>query len=114
MARLAHASVRVGEAETLLRAAGHSLAVWGETEDICPPEERAHLRLQIAHVVEICRDVVRNVMEASGASAHLRPHPMQRIHRDVHTLSCHTVFDLDIGAENYGRILLGLDPITPV
>jgi 3-hydroxy-9,10-secoandrosta-1,3,5(10)-triene-9,17-dione monooxygenase len=112
--RLAHAFVRVGEAETLLRAAGHSLAVWGETEDICPPEERARLRLQIAHVVEICRDVVRNLMEASGASAHLRPHPMQRIHRDVHTLSCHTVFDLDIGAENYGRILLGLDPITPV
>jgi hypothetical protein len=39
---------------------------------------------------------------------------MQRIHRDVHTLSCHTVFDLDLGAENYGRVLLGLDPITPV
>jgi 3-hydroxy-9,10-secoandrosta-1,3,5(10)-triene-9,17-dione monooxygenase len=112
--RLAHATVRVGSAETLLRKVGQSLAVWGESDDVCPPEERARLRLQTAQIVEMCRDIVRNVMEASGASAHLRPHPMQRIHRDIHTLSCHTVFDLDIGAENYGRLLLGFDPITPV
>jgi alkylation response protein AidB-like acyl-CoA dehydrogenase len=112
--RLAHAAVRIGEAETLLRDAGRSMARWGVAEDICPALERARLRLQVAHVVEICRDVVRSLMEASGASAHLRTHPMQRIHRDVHTLSCHTVFDLDIGAENYGRLLLGLDPITPI
>jgi 3-hydroxy-9,10-secoandrosta-1,3,5(10)-triene-9,17-dione monooxygenase len=32
----------------------------------------------------------------------------------VHTLSCHTVFDLDIGAENYGRLLLGLPANSPV
>jgi len=112
--RLAHADVRVGSAEALLRNVGRELASWGEREEICPPEERARMRLQIAHVVEMCRDVVRSVMEASGASAQLRSHPMQRIHRDVHTLSCHTVFDLDLGAENYGRVLLGLDPITPV
>jgi 3-hydroxy-9,10-secoandrosta-1,3,5(10)-triene-9,17-dione monooxygenase len=112
--RLAHATVRVASAETLLRHVGESLAVWGASDDVCPPEERARLRLQTAQIVEMCRDIVRNIMEASGASAHLRPHPMQRIHRDIHTLSCHTVFDLDIGAENYGRLLLGFDPITPV
>jgi hypothetical protein len=65
-------------------------------------------------VVRACRDVIIQIMEASGASAHLKPHPMQRIHRDVNTLSCHTVFDLEIGAENYGRLLLGLDPASPV
>jgi alkylation response protein AidB-like acyl-CoA dehydrogenase len=89
------------------------MAKWGEAEEICPPLERARLRLQVAHVVEICRDVVRSLMEASGASAHLRTHPMQRIHRDVHTISCHMVFDLDGSAENYGRMLLGLDPLSP-
>jgi 3-hydroxy-9,10-secoandrosta-1,3,5(10)-triene-9,17-dione monooxygenase len=112
--RLGHAATRVASAEELLRSIGRELAGWGEGDEICPPEARARMRLQVAHVVEMCRDVVRSVMEASGASAHLRPHPMQRIHRDVHTLSCHTVFDLDVGAENYGRVLLGLDPITPV
>jgi alkylation response protein AidB-like acyl-CoA dehydrogenase len=112
--RLAHAAVHVEEAETLLRDVGHELAIWGTSEETCPQQERARMRLRVAHVVEMCRDLVRNVMEASGASAHLRSNPMQRIHRDVHTLSCHTVFDLDLGAENYGRLLLGLDPITPV
>jgi hypothetical protein len=53
-------------------------------------------------------------MDASGASAHLRSNPLQRILRDVNTLSCHTVFDLEMGAENYGRVLLGMDPATPV
>ncbi|MGH0033852.1 MAG: acyl-CoA dehydrogenase family protein [Myxococcota bacterium] len=111
--RLAHAAVRVGGAETLLRSVARELAAWGQRDEVCPPEERARMRLQIAQVVDTCRDVVRSVMEASGASAHLRPHPMQRIHRDVHTLACHTVFDLDLGAENYGRLLLGLEPIMP-
>jgi 3-hydroxy-9,10-secoandrosta-1,3,5(10)-triene-9,17-dione monooxygenase len=112
--RLAHAAVRVESAETLLRDAGHAVTRWGARDEICPPEERARMRLQIAHVVETCRDIIRSIMEASGASAHVRSHPMQRIHRDVHTLSCHTVFDLDIGSENYGRILLGMEPISPV
>ncbi|MFV0526269.1 MAG: acyl-CoA dehydrogenase family protein [Acidimicrobiales bacterium] len=110
--RLAHASVRAEEAEILLRAVGRELNAWGREEEPCPVEHRARLRLRIAHVVEQCRDVVRTIMEASGAGAHLRSNPMQRIHRDVHTLSCHTVFDLDIGSENYGRVLLGLDPVA--
>jgi len=40
--------------------------------------------------------------------------PLQRIHRDIHTLSCHTVFDLELAAEQYGRLLLGLPPNAPV
>jgi hypothetical protein len=72
------------------------------------------LRLTIAHVVRTCRDAVASIMETSGASAHLKPHPMQRIHRDIQTLSCHTVFDTGIAAENYGRLLLGMDPASPV
>jgi alkylation response protein AidB-like acyl-CoA dehydrogenase len=72
------------------------------------------MRLVVAQVVRTCRDAVTQLMEASGASAHLRSNPLQRIHRDVNTLSCHTVFDLEMGAENYGRLLLGMEPATPV
>ncbi|MFV0257704.1 MAG: acyl-CoA dehydrogenase family protein [Acidimicrobiales bacterium] len=110
--RLAHASVRAEEAEVLLRDVGRQLAAWGRSPEPCPVDQRARLRLRIAHVVEQCRDVIRTIMEASGAGAHLRTNPMQRIHRDIHTLSCHTVFDLDIGSENYGRVILGLDPVA--
>ena len=112
--RLAHADVEVHNAETLLRCVGDELATWGEREEVCPTEDRARMRLQIAHVVRMCREAVRSLMEASGASAHLMSSPMQRVHRDIHTLSCHTVFDLDLASENYGRILIGLEPNAPV
>ncbi|WP_116367312.1 acyl-CoA dehydrogenase family protein [Parahaliea mediterranea] len=108
----AHARVRA--AELTLRDVGRRLSDWGERADICPMEDRAEMRLSAALAVRECRDTVRRLMDASGASAHLSAHPMQRIARDINTLSCHTVFDADIGAENYGRLLLGLKPASPV
>ena len=112
--RLGDVAARIDGAEMVLRQVGRELTVWGEREDVCPAAERARMRLLVAQVVRTCRDAVIQLMEASGASAHLKPHPMQRIHRDINTLSCHTVFDLEIGAENYGRLLLGMDPASPV
>lgn len=108
------ASARVTAAEITLREVGRRLEAWGHRADTCPPPERAEHRLLVAHVVRDCRNAIRDLMDASGASAHLSKHPMQRIARDVNTLSCHTVFDVDIGAENYGRVLLGLKPAIPV
>jgi hypothetical protein len=66
-----------------------------------------HLRLAIAHVVRQCRDIVRSVLEASGASAHHLENELQRLHRDVHMIAAHTVFDVDLVAEGVGRQLLG-------
>jgi alkylation response protein AidB-like acyl-CoA dehydrogenase len=108
--RLGHASSRVHDAETIMRGVGRTMKHWGDSGELCPFDERARMRLSVAHAVDLCRTAVREVMEASGASAHLKPHPLQRIHRDVHTLSCHTIFDLDAASENYGRMLLGFPP----
>ena len=112
--RLGSLAGQIGSAEVVLRHVGRELAAWGHTETLCPAEERARMRLVVAQVVRVCRDAVAQIMEASGASAHLRSSPLQRIQRDVTTLSCHTVFDLEMGAENYGRLLLGMEPATPV
>jgi len=112
--RLGNVSVQIDAAETLLRQAGRDLQSWCHAEDVCPPEERARLRLTVAQAVHLCRDAIGAIMAASGAGAHMRSHPMQRIVRDVNTISCHTVFDLEVGAENYGRLLLGMDPASPV
>jgi 3-hydroxy-9,10-secoandrosta-1,3,5(10)-triene-9,17-dione monooxygenase len=112
--RLGHAQVAVETAETLLKATARQVMDWGERGEKCPDVERAHLRLKIAHIVRQARDVVREVVEASGAHAHFLNSPLQRIQRDLHTLSCHTVFDLDVGSELYGRMLLGLPANAPV
>jgi alkylation response protein AidB-like acyl-CoA dehydrogenase len=111
---LGNCAVQVRAAEVLLRDVGRELSRWGDAEEICPVEVRARMRLQVAQVVQSCRDVVQNLMKASGAGAHMRSHDMQRILRDINTLSCHTVFDAEVGAENYGRVLLGMDPASPV
>ena len=113
-ARLGHAQVAVNSAEILLKSIARAVVAWGESGERCPDMERANLRLQIAHVVRQARDVVRDVVEASGSHAHFKSNPLQRIFRDMHTLSCHTVFDLDVGGELYGRMLLGLPANAPV
>ncbi|MCY3640611.1 MAG: hypothetical protein OXH37_06320, partial [Gammaproteobacteria bacterium] len=113
-ARLANAQIAVENAETLLLHIARQVMDWGESRQRCETEQRAHLRLQIATVVRQARDVVRDVVEASGAHAHFLESPLQRSLRDLHTLSCHTVFDMDVGAELYGRLLLGLSPNAPV
>jgi alkylation response protein AidB-like acyl-CoA dehydrogenase len=105
--RLAHARIRAADIEATLRRIGRDIVGWGENDEPCPALERARLRLAIAHVVAAARDVVRNIAEASGASAQLTRHPLQRIHRDLHTGSTHTIFDLDVAGEIYGRLLLG-------
>ena len=113
-ARLANAQIAVENAETLLLHIACQVMDWGESGQRCETEERAHLRLQIATVVRQARDVVRDVVEASGAHAHFLESPCSAALRDLHTLSCHTVFDMDVGAELYGRLLLGLSPNAPV
>jgi 3-hydroxy-9,10-secoandrosta-1,3,5(10)-triene-9,17-dione monooxygenase len=85
------------------------IEAWGQAGEPCPPSERARQRLLAARIVRESRDIVRDVVEASGASSHFLDNPLQRIHRDVHTLSCHTVFDLDVASSAYGRTLLGME-----
>ena len=75
---------------------------------------RAELRVRIGHVVRDARNIVRDVVEESGAHAHNLSNPIGRALRDLETLSCHTVFDLDVSTESYGRLLLGLESNTPL
>jgi len=112
--RLGTAASHIEMAETQLRQVAREVEQWCQREDSCPHIERARMRLQIANAVRTCRDSITRLMEASGAGAHMKSSPMQRLQRDINTLSCHTVFDLDIGSENLGRMMLGLKPATSV
>ena len=112
--RLAHARVEMASIVNQLGHVAREVAAWGDTVDPCPDLERARLRVDIGHLVRRARNVVRDVVEACGASAHFLDNPLQRILRDLNTASCHTVFDLDVSTENYGRLLVGLEPNAPV
>ena len=112
--RLSHLETAVKETEIQLLTLAREVSDWGARGEPCPELERAALRVRIGRVVRRARDIVRDTVEASGAHAHFLDNPLQRALRDVHTLSCHTVFDLDISAENHGRLLLGLPANSPV
>ncbi len=112
--RLAHLSVRVKTAEATLKQIARDVTEWGESGEICPDIDRAELRVRIGHVVRESRNIVREVVESSGAHAHNLANPFGRALRDLETLSCHTVFDLDIATESYGRLLLGMPSNTPL
>jgi alkylation response protein AidB-like acyl-CoA dehydrogenase len=112
--RLAHLTVRAKTVETTLKRIAKDVATWGESGEVCPDVERAGLRVRIGHVVRESRNIVREVVEVSGAHAHNLSNPFGRALRDLETLSCHTVFDLDIATESYGRLLLGLPSNSPL
>ena len=112
--KLAHLTVRLNNTEQALLQIASEVMQWGESGDICPDIARAAFRVRIGHVVRDARNIVRDVSEASGSSAHNLENPLQRALRDLETLSCHTVFDLDVSSEAYGRLLLGLASNTPL
>jgi alkylation response protein AidB-like acyl-CoA dehydrogenase len=105
--RLGHLTLRHESIEAELRRVAHAIAGWGTRDEPCPQRERARLRLALAQIVDAAKRLVDDVMAASGASAQLSKHPLQRIQRDLHTGASHSIFDLDVAAELYGKLRLG-------
>lgn len=112
--RLANLRVGVDFAETLLRDLADRMQAHAAGRVDLDLLAQQHIRLAIAHVVRQCRDVVREVMQSSGSSVHYLDNELQRIHRDVHMMCAHTVFDIDLVAEGVGRQIVASksDPPT--
>lgn len=105
--RLARAAIEVGQAEESLRKAVADVMSLRASATI---EDRARWSASFAHAVHQSKRAIQSIAEASGASAHFQSHPLQRAVRDLNTLSCHVVFDLDHRFEMYGRTMVGLAP----
>ena len=101
--RLANLRVEVDFAETLLRDVADRMQAHADGRADLDLLAQLHLRLAIAHIVRRCRDVVREIMQSSGSSVHYLDNELQRIHRDIHMMCAHTVFDIDLVAEGVGR-----------
>jgi alkylation response protein AidB-like acyl-CoA dehydrogenase len=101
--RLANLRVEVDFAETLLRDVADRMQAHAEGRLDLDMLGQLHLRLGVAHIVRRCRDIVREIMQSSGSSVHYLDNELQRIHRDVHMMCAHTVFDIDLVAEGVGK-----------
>jgi len=107
--RFANAFAEVRAVEVVLRSAARAIERHARGEATLSTLEQVELRLTIAHVVRDCRRIVQHVMEGSGASVHYLDHELQRINRDVQMMSAHTVFDVDLVAEQCGKARLESD-----
>ena len=105
--RLAKATLEIQQAELLLRETVREVMALRNRATL---KQRAGWAAAFAHVAHQSRRVLLEISEASGASAHYQKHPLQRAVRDVNTCTGHIVFDLDAQREQYGRLLLGLEP----
>jgi len=104
-ARLARAEMTVRAAEALMRSV---VADVMELRASADEQRRIGWTTSIAHAVGMCREAVGDVCDAAGASSHFLDNPLQRVRRDLNTIACHTVFDLDQRYRSLGRSLVGL------
>jgi indole-3-acetate monooxygenase len=114
------AQMQLAEAEGWLRAGRAYLfdssdEVWrvGVAGTVFDREARAAARLASVTAVKLCIRAVDLVHEAAGMTAVQTSCPIERCWRDVHTLSQHVIL-ATTRYEVVGRILLGLDPGSPI
>ena len=120
LAERAYAQMAVGEAEGLLLAAEDTLAgaaqdMWARAERSEPFDvaTRVQLRLRSVTATRLAIRAVDLLHDAAGMNGVMMPSALERAWRDVHTASQHVVLSvarLEVG----GRVLLGLDPGSPV
>jgi alkylation response protein AidB-like acyl-CoA dehydrogenase len=108
--RLAKADLMVSAAEQVIRNVGRRAMEAGAMDRAEQVPLRIRLRAEMAFSVKLCRDAAALISEGSGSSVHRLDHPLQRMVRDINTMSSHVGFDVDASHELHGRLLLGMPP----
>jgi hypothetical protein len=105
--RLAHC------AELTLRDVARTLQRLGETG---APDDltRTKLLAQNAMATSLAHEAATLILRGSGSSVHALSNPFQRLVRDINMATSHQLHEFDEIGEQYGRMLLGLEPNSPV
>jgi len=114
------AQARVSEAESLVRAARLFLfdsldRLWATllaTGEVTM-EARANARLAASHAVASAVRAIDLMYVAGGASSLYASCPLERAFRDVHAMTQHIGVHPRV-MHSTGRVLLGLEPDTPL
>ena len=114
------AQIQFAQAEGLLHAArayfyGCNDEIWrkGEAGESFTIEDRAQARLAVITAAKLAVQAVDLVADAAGMNSAQTSCPIERCWRDVHTATQHVLMNTS-RFEVVGRVLLGLDPGSPV
>ena len=112
--KLADASTRVEEAELLLYRCADEIDTAGKAGTELPLLTRARMRVDCAVGVRRCLEAVEILFTASGGTGVRTSSPLARALADLKAINSHGLMQLEMNQEMYGRLLLGLEPNTPL
>ena len=112
--RLGDAAGRIREGELLLYAVADELDATAQANAEVPFLRRAEMRNDCATAVRRLLEGVEILFRESGATGVRTSSPMNRALADIQTINNHGLMKLETNQEMYGRLLLGLEPNTPL
>jgi 3-hydroxy-9,10-secoandrosta-1,3,5(10)-triene-9,17-dione monooxygenase len=111
---LGEAASRVNAAELLLFCVADEIDAYASRGEAMSIGLRARIRGDCAYAVRLCLDAAESLLMNAGGSSLALKNPLQRAARDLRATNMHGLLLLDAAAELYGRVLLGLEPNTPI
>jgi len=70
----------------------------------------ARVLIETAYAAKWCAEAVELLQRNSGSTAIMESEPIQRAWRDARVITLHGAFNLEALAENYGRLMAGIQP----
>ena len=112
--KVADAAMRIEEGELLLYRCADEIDTAGKAGAELPLLTRARMRVDCAVGVRRCLEAVEILFTAAGATGVRSSSPLSRALADLKAINNHGLLQLEMNLEMYGRLLMGLEPNTPL
>jgi 3-hydroxy-9,10-secoandrosta-1,3,5(10)-triene-9,17-dione monooxygenase len=110
----ATAATKIGMARLLLYHCADEIQAAAERGEMMEFAKRARVRMDCAQAARECLEAVEILYLASGGSGIGDASPLGRAWRDLHAINMHGLLNIETNREMYGRVVLGLEPNTPL
>ena len=107
--RVSQAAAEIDAGKALLDRDVREVLDRGETGEGFATLERARYRRDKAYVTQLCLQAVNRIFDISGGHGLFESDPLQRFHRDAQAVAHRDTLIMDLGGQEYGRVVLGLD-----
>ncbi len=112
--RLSQAAAEVDAGRALLDRDVQEILRKAEAGELFAPLERARFRRDKAFIAQLCLQAVNRLFDLSGGHALFDSVSLQRFHRDAHAAAHRDGLIMELGGQQYARVVLGLEPDGPI
>jgi 3-hydroxy-9,10-secoandrosta-1,3,5(10)-triene-9,17-dione monooxygenase len=112
--QVGEASAKIDCADLLLRANIRNIGEISVSGSDMPLVMRTEIRRNASYANKLLGEAVDMLVGASGGTIAYTDHPLNRLWRDARAAGMHPGLNAASGLELHGRVLFGLDPMTPM